>query len=451
MRKNVQHALVFQALAGAWYAPGEWSRAALFERSVAALARTPSWLKPLCRAVFSRFSSRESVTLGDLEAFAAESELLHAGLLESPTTVRALGEWAADVLVPPRWSVVPLHDIAALGEWLGLDPDVLAWFADARRPASNAASALQHYRTSWLPKRRGGLRLIEAPKLRLCSLQRKILREILDVVPPHPAAHGFRRGRGAHSHAAEHVGRALVVRLDLQDFFLSIHLAKVVALFVQLGYPRTVAVALGRLCTTRNGMPVPIALLGANPTPGSIHACRYAEVRARVPHLPQGAPTSPALANLSAYALDVRLAALAGTHQWRYSRYADDLVFSGDRLPRARVDGFLALVAHIVQDEGFAVNHRKTSVQTSSAQQRVGGLVVNAKAQVGRREFDALKATLRNCVLHGYRSQNRAAHSDFAAHLRGRIAWAAAAGTPRWEKLTALYRAIAWEAPQLRE
>src|SRR5690606_22604562 len=93
------------------------------------------------------------------------------------------------------------------------------------------------------------VRLLESPKSRLTALQRRILREILERIPAHDAAHGYRRGRSVVSHVAPHAGQGLVIRLDLRDFFPSVAGSRVHALFRTAGYPRPVARLLTGLCT----------------------------------------------------------------------------------------------------------------------------------------------------------------------------------------------------------
>jgi hypothetical protein len=135
------------------------------------------------------------------------------------------------------------------------------------------------------------------------------------------------------------------------------------------------------------------------------------------PHLPQGAPTSPALANICCYRLDCRLTALSESAGATYTRYADDLAFSGDHNFEKRVERFSASVAAILQEEGLRVHHRKTRVMRQSVRQHLAGLVTNEKANVVRRDFDQLKAVLTNCVRHGAESQNRDGRPDFRSHL----------------------------------
>jgi retron-type reverse transcriptase len=160
------------------------------------------------------------------------------------------------------------------------------------------------------------------------------------------------------------------------------------------------------------------------------------------PHLPQGAPTSPALANLAAFRLDRRLAGLAHVAGLRYSRYADDLTFSGGRLRRRWTD-LETLVAAIARDEGFTLNLRKSTLRTAAARQQVCGIVVNKRPNVTRVEYDRLKAIIHNAVRHGPASQGAAAER---AHLEGRVAWVASLNPARGEKLRRRLALIDWSA-----
>lgn len=116
------------------------------------------------------------------------------------------------------------------------------------------------------------------------------------------------------------------------------------------------------------------------------------------------------------------LAAAAGA---RYSRYADDLAFSGDRGFERGLPRFIPAAAAIALDEGFRVRFRKLRVMRAARQQRLAGLVLNVRPNVPRRAYDALRATLHNAARLGAVTQNRDGHEDFRAHLLGRIAWVA--------------------------
>jgi hypothetical protein len=330
-----------------------------------------------------------------------------------------------------------LGDLAA---WLGIERDELHWFADRWRvPAHSAATPLHHYSYKAIEKRDGRCRIIEIPKPRQRALQLKVLSGLLDRIPAHESVPGFRRGRNIVTFAAPHVGKAVVMRFDLTDFFASVHAGRVYSDFHSFGFSPAVAQVFTALCTKR----VPSGRLLA------------ADVRERLPwqerqryrnrHLPQGAPTSPALANLCAFRFDRRLAGLARSVGATYTRYADDLAFSGDENVARMVERLSVRVAAIAIEEGFSVNLRKTRVMRRGARQHLAGVVVNWHANVARTEFDALKAVLSNCVRHGLRSQNRDGHRDFRAHLAGRVAHVAMVNAARGAKLRALLERIEWD------
>ncbi len=193
-----------------------------------------------------------------------------------------------------------------------------------------------------------------------------------------------------------HVRQGVLLRLDLENFFPAFPTARIQALFRTLGYPETVADRLGGLCS--------------NAAPADV--CKDLPPESRTlyarPHLPQGAPTSPTLANLMAYRLDCRLSALARTAGGRYTRYADDLAFSGGSQFSRGVERFAAHAAAIALEEGFGVNHHKTRIMRPSTRQQLAGIVVNQTVSVRRQDLDLLEAILTNCVRLGAASQNQA-------------------------------------------
>lgn len=342
----------------------------------------------------------------------------------------------------PAWlaalELPALATVGDLAQWLNVPPAELGWFADQWRITGPSAPALQHYHQRWVPKRAGGLRLIEIPKSRLRTMQRKILHQLLDRVPPHAAAHGFRRAHSCLTHAALHTGQACVIRMDLKNFFPSIPAARVHALFATLGYASSVAGMLARLCTTRT----PASAFES----AAVHAALRWDERAalRSPHLPQGSPCSPALANLCAHRLDMRLAALADTLGARYSRYADDLVFSGGVALARAMARFHPQVGAIAIEEGFALNMRKTRLMRTATRQRITGIVVNRHPNIARADIDVLKATLTNCARHGPASQNRDARPNWQAYLSGKVAYVQMVNPTRGLRLRALFESIAW-------
>ena len=356
----------------------------------------------------------------------------------------------AIVLDPPSFAPIasfvglPTPRLATpgdLADWLGLPMTQLDWLADERRGHGRAEDGrLQHYRYRFVRKQGGKTRLIEAPKSRLKAIQRRILREILSVVPPHRCVNGFVAGRSCLTGAQVHAGEAVVATFDLSQFFPSIGLARVHGLFRCLGYPWAVARRLAGLCTT-----ITPNCVFRRP-PNAEQADWQVQMVYRAPHLPQGAPTSPMLANLLAWTLDRRLHGLARAMEANYTRYADDLAFSGDTRFADGLGRFGKAVEAIVQEEGFLLNAAKTRVMPRTTAQRVTGIVVNEHCNVGRAEFDALKAVLHNCARTDPASQNRAMIADFRAHLGGRVSWVEQINPPRGAKLRRLYDLIDWSA-----
>jgi hypothetical protein len=162
------------------------------------------------------------------------------------------------------------------------------------------------------------------------------------------------------------------------------------------------------------------------------------------PHLPQGAPTSPALSNICAYRMDCRLAGLAKAAGTVYTRYADDLAFSGGDAFEHGVERFADRAAAIALEEGFSVHHRKTRIMRRAVRQHLAGLVVNERLNVERRDADRLKAILTNCVRHGPESQNREAHPAFRLHLDGRVGFIETVNPARGARLREIFEQIHW-------
>ncbi len=248
-----------------------------------------------------------------------------------------------------------------------------------------------------------------------------------------PAVHGFVKGRSIKTFVAPHVGQRVVLKMDLQDFFPSISGARIQAFFRTAGYPEAVADLLGGICT--------------NATPQDIWDGAAWDVRSLYvrPHLPQGAPASPALANLCAYRVDCRLSGLAKSAGAAYTRYADDLAFSGDESFERCVERFSTHVAVILHEEGFTVHHRKTRIMRQGVRQHLAGLVANQRLNVIRADFDRLKAVLTNCIRLGPESQNRDAHPLFHSHLEGRVGFVESINPAKGKRLRALLNQIRWQ------
>lgn len=406
------------------------------------LKRPRKWFSRLVVAVISRFESSppRRLLIEFLDGVYRYSSIAgHAAKLTDLSVLRLPRiQMRPAAGMSPEIAVPALVTLGDLSDWLELTGGELEWFAGQfaiRDLPEN--SPLRHYRYRFLQKSSGNLRLLEIPKPRLKKIQQHILHGILDQIPPHPAAHAFRRGRSIRTYVAPHAGQPVVLHMDLQDFFPSIRSSRIHALLRTVGYPERVARALTALCTHTTP---DVAFAEINKTAQD----RSGRQLFRRRHLPQGAPTSPALANLCARRLDIRLAALADQFSANYTRYADDLLFSGDATFQRGLQRFQSLTHTIVLDEEFTIHPHKTRILRQSQSQRVAGVVLNDHPNPARNDFDQLKATLFNCIRYGPSSQNRDQHPHFAQHLQGRIAYLTMINPQRGGKLKALYDQIEW-------
>ena len=442
--------LIAAALARAFLS-GPFERDDLTSRGGRVLGRRWRWLKPLCDRVLSTFPAGKPVRRARLAEFLRHDPGFQRGCRDPKIGIKPVIARAprpalsmSPVAGPPAlWRVPEITSPQALADRLEIDLAHLEWLADCQgRERTVRQEALRHYRYRWVTKASGSLRLIESPKPRLKQIQRRLLDEILAEIPAHAAAHGFRPGRSVTTFVAPHAGRYVVLKMDLRDFFPAITAARVVAIFLTAGYPEDVARLLAGLCTNTVPITVTREIDRAFPV-RSPHAWRSHRLFAQ-PHLPQGAPSSPALANLCAFHLDTRLDGLARAAGACYTRYADDLLFSGDEAFARGVDRFARHVAAIALEEGFAVQHRKTRVMRQGVRQQAAGVVLNSHPNVSRGAYDQLKAILHNCLRYGPASQNRAGLPDFRAHLLGRIAHVAQINPHKARLLDAIFQRITW-------
>lgn len=336
------------------------------------------------------------------------------GLADRRANVERLQQFDLPVLATP----------AELAAALGISIPKLRWLAWHTEAAEQI-----HYIQFTVPKKSGGVRTLAAPHQTIRTCQAWIDRAIVCRVPMHEAAHGFVDNRSTVTNAQPHVGQEVVVNADLRNFFPSITFPRVMGWFRAIGYSPAVATILALLTTECPRQEV-----------------RLGEQRLWVAigerSLPQGACTSPALSNAIAYRLDCRLAGLAKTLGWNYTRYADDMTFSTSGDAGRRVGYLLARLRHIALDEGFELHPDKTRVLRPNARQTVTGIVVNERLGVPRRTVRRLRAILHNAQRTGLAAQNRDGHPHFEAWLAGMIAYVrmvnpdqAAGLTDAWERL----------------
>jgi retron-type reverse transcriptase len=241
------------------------------------------------------------------------------------------------------------QDVAELARHLGMEPADL----QGVRP---------QYQRFKIPKRSGGVREIAAPEPALKALQRRILRRVLGRLKCHPCAVGFERQHSIVTNARPHVGRAVVLRMDIRDFFPSTTERRIAEYLRHVGWNREATKLLTTLCTDHGG-------------------------------LPQGAPTSPRLANLVNYGLDARLAGLAAKTGARYTRYADDLTFSFAKDDSRAVHRVIRATERLLRDFGYRLHlRRKLQIRRQHQRQLITGLVVNEGIRLPRTTRRRLRA-----------------------------------------------------------
>lgn len=226
--------------------------------------------------------------------------------------------------------------------------------------ASVVNSTESHYREFQIRKRSGGLRTISAPYPALLEMQRWILSNILWNVPYSPYSHGFTKKKSIITNAHIHKNQNNILKIDIKDFFPSININRIISIFKYLGYPTNISFYLSSICCLDSS-------------------------------LPQGAPTSPYLSNLVCRRLDKRLITLCKGFKIRYTRYADDLTFSGDNIPIKFAD----YITEICEDEGFSINPEKNRLYKKNRKKIVTGIdVSNEELKIPREYKRKLKQEL---------------------------------------------------------
>lgn len=223
------------------------------------------------------------------------------------------------------------------------------------------------YKTFKISKKSGGFREIEAPLDKLKTIQRWIKDNILDSFKVSEFAKGFVKNRSIYDNALPHVNKELVINLDLKDFFPTITYSDVFKIFKYIGYTTEVSHLLTQLCTN-----------GKN-------------------KLPQGSPASPALSNLVCLKLDKRLSKLAEKNNFTYTRYADDITFSGAKV----IKYSLPMIYKIIVEENFIVNEKKTRLHYNFQRQEVTGLIVNKKVSITKKLRKELENAIYYCKKYG--------------------------------------------------
>lgn len=265
-----------------------------------------------------------------------------------------------------------------------------------------------------IPKKSGGMRMLSVPAVDLKYIQRWILDNILSNIHISEYANGFAEGKSIVTNAISHIGAECIINLDIQDFFPSISYEQVFRIFRYYGYTKQLSYVLAKLCT-------------------------YKGV------LPQGSPASPYITNILCLKLDKRLSRVAKRYSAVYTRYADDITFSGGR----GIKSLLPVAERIIGEEGFAVNARKTHTAYRHQRQEVTGLVINdGNLKVPKKYKRKLRQEIYYCKRYGvYEHQEKTGetHAFYREHLYGKAYFVHMVEPELGKRLLAELDDIEWE------
>lgn len=298
-----------------------------------------------------------------------------------------------------------LHNVLDLSELMGMPQSDILWLSYHRKAAS-----IDHYSRFQIPKRKGGFRAIASPKPKMRKAQQWILDNILSKIPTHEAAMAFQAGKSIADNANLHLHQEILIRIDLKDFFPSIKFSRVKGLFKSFGYNEGIASVLALMCTD--------ALRLSAKLEGKQYFVALGDR-----YLPQGACTSPSITNLICRKLDNRLNKLGDKLDWKYTRYADDMVFSSaDK--NADLKHVLGLSKKIIGEENFEVHPDKTMVMRGHQRQTVTGVVVNNdEIRISRRDIRNFRAFLHQYEQNGAAAMTKKLGKDATAYGRGYLAF----------------------------
>lgn len=302
-------------------------------------------------------------------------------------------------------NVPVIFDIKHLAALMGYETTEVAFYL--------FADETSYYKEIRIPKRSGSTRVISIPSQRLKNMQRWILDNILKRYQLHDCCYGFRNGKSIYDNAVVHVGKSCVLNLDIKDFFPTITQKDVFYIFYNKGYTKKISYYLAKLLT-KDGV------------------------------LPQGSPASPMVSNIVAYHLDKRLEAIAAKYHACYSRYADDISFSGER----NITKMIPIVTQIIEEQGFSVNSKKTRYAYSYQRQEVTGLIVNKKVSIPKKYLKELNKEIYFCKKFGVSSHLSKIGSEksfYKEHLYGKVYFVKMIDEGLGKKLLEDLSEIEWE------
>ena len=257
----------------------------------------------------------------------------------------------------------------------------------------NPNHAFHRYRQFKIKKKSGGYRQITAPRNRNFMMLLQSVNEVLkSMYAPSNYAMGFTEGRSVVTNATVHKGQNYVFNIDLKDFFPSVEQGRVMKrlTLAPFNFSPEIALLISGLCSMR--------VKRDNPDESKKHDLdkQFSYV------LPQGAPTSPIITNMICDTFDRRLAGLAKRFGLRYTRYADDITFSSMHYVYAEKGDFRKELVRIIQDQGFAINEKKTRLQKLGSRQEVTGIIVSDKINVTKKYVREIRSLLYIWDKYGY-------------------------------------------------
>lgn len=270
------------------------------------------------------------------------------------------------------------------------------------------------YHEITIPKKSGGNRRLDIPSIDLKYIQRWILDNILSQMHISGYANGFIKDKSILTNAISHTRKECLISLDIQDFFPSVKFEQVFYIFKYYGYTKEVSYTLAKLCTHNS-------------------------------YLPQGSPASPAITNILCLKLDKRLSMLADKYQASYSRYADDMYFSGNK----GISAIIPIVKKIVSEEGFSINEKKTHIAFSHQRQEVTGLIVNGDTvKVSQMYKRRLRQEIYYCQKFGIQNHQEKLQEEYSfykEHLYGKAYFVNMIEPKIGEKFLEALDSINWE------
>jgi RNA-directed DNA polymerase len=259
----------------------------------------------------------------------------------------------------------------------------------------------RYYHHISLKKKTGGNRAIDSPHRQLKALQRWVLKNILERLSVSDYAKGFVPKTSLVDNALPHVGNQYVLKIDLKDFFPSIKASYVYSVFRSVGYSTQVSFFLTSICTLKG-------------------------------YLPQGAPTSPYLSNLVCLRLDQRIGKYCDKHALVYTRYADDISVSGNKLKI--IKSAWIVLRLIINEEGFAINKNKEMLSGPRSRREVTGLITTPAISIGKVKYNYY----RNKIFHLFKESS----SESKEKIIGILSYVSSVDKKKCIKLREYYNSL---------